>query len=263
KLGTLAIDRGFMQAEEVERVNRIQRTVDKKFGELAVEQGLLTPAQVQELLAQQKQDRLMLGEALVQKGILSLADLSAELAAFKADQEGVPESLAAVYRSEPDAATLEVFADVLCKMMLRIAHETVKPGPCHPDAAKARHFDFTVYQAFHKGFEGLFGVSFTADLLMRISAKMLSEPIVEPDDLALDGITEFVNIVSGNVCARLSALGRAAEIFPPKVHDNRQGSLFNLEGLSAKAKLVITPLLHPESGVELWVIDRTPAPKKK
>jgi CheY-specific phosphatase CheX len=262
KLGTLAIDRGYMKVEDVERVNRVQRTVDKKFGELAVEQGLLSPAQVEELLAQQKQDRLMLGEALVQKGVLTLSDLSAELAVFKKDQEGVPDTLSAVYRWKKNAPVLESFADTLSKMLVRIAHETVKPGPCHKDAGSARFHDFTVYQAFHGGFEGLFGVNFSADLLMRIAAKMLGEPVVEPDEMALDGATEFVNVVSGNVCARLSTIGRSAEIFPPKVHDNRQGTLFNLEGLSAKADLTITPLLHPESEIEFWVIDRTPAPQR-
>jgi CheY-specific phosphatase CheX len=257
KLGTLAVDRGFMTIEDVERINRMQRTVDKKFGELAVEKGFITEAQVDDLLGNQKSDRLFLGEALVKKGFLSFEELGKELEAFRADQEGIPGTISEIYTDSPNAPILETFTDVLTKMFLRIADETVKAAPCTKGAAGARFHDFTIYQTFIGSYDGLLCVNLTADILGRIAGKMLGETVGEADEDAQDGASEFVNIVSGNICARLSAMGRTSEIQPPKIHDNRQGSAFNLMEAAAGGEITVTPLLHPESGIELCVVDRS------
>jgi CheY-specific phosphatase CheX len=258
KLGTLAIDQGFMTLEDVERVNRMQRTVDKRFGELAVENGLLTETQVADLLSAQKQDRLFLGEALVKKGFLTFEELAEELEAFKRDQETIPATIGEIYAGRPNAPVLEVFADVTTKFFLRIADETVKAAPCHHDPANARLHDFTIHQNFQGKFEGAFCLSLSADLLQRIAGKMLGEALETVNEDAMDGGGEFVNIISGNVCAKLSAMGRATEIQPPRVHDNRKDKGFDLAGLASGASLSVTPLMHPESGIELCVVDRSP-----
>ncbi|MHC5039305.1 MAG: chemotaxis protein CheX [Planctomycetota bacterium] len=257
KLGTLAVDRGYMKIEDVDRVNRKQRTVDKKFGELAVEEGLLTNAQVEELLANQKQDRLFLGEALVKKEFLTFEELAAELEAFRKDQESTPGTITELYAGIPNATVFETFADMATKMFLRIADETVKAAPCHQDAKAAALHDFSIHQSFQGGFQGTLCLSLSKDVLLRIAGKMLGEEVREADEEAQDGGGEFVNILSGNVCAKLSLMGKPSEILPPIVHDNRGGSPFDLAKASEGGRVVVTPLLHPEGGIELCLIDRS------
>ncbi len=257
KLGTLAVDRGYMKAADVETVNKLQRTVDKKFGELAVEKGFLTDAKVEELLADQKQERLLLGEALVKKDFLTFEILAEELEAFRKDQQSVPSTVSEVYARKPGAEVLEVFADTAAKMFTRIADETVKAGPCFHDAASARLHDFSIRQEFLGGFKGLVVLNLTEDLLRRLASKMLEEDVADAGEDAQDGACEFLNIVSGNVCAKLSAMGKVTEIQPPEACDNRSGEPFGLAEAAAGARLTVTPLLHPESGVELVLIDRS------
>ena len=73
----------------------------------------------------------------------------------------------------------------------------------------------------------------------------------------MDGTSEFVNIISGNVCAKFSAIGKVSEIQPPRVHDNKGDGAFDLAGISSGSRLAVTPLLHPESGITICVVDRS------
>ncbi len=257
KLGTLAIDRGLLTVEQVKSLNQLQRRMDKKFGELAIDQGMLTRPQVEELLAQQKQDRLLLGEALVHKGYLALEELEDELRAFRKDQEGIAIGIHDLYRDHPNARVLEIFADLITKMMQRIADEIVRPGTCHSDLARARTHDFTICQGLRGSFSAVCCLSLTSDLLTRIASRMLDEGFREPDEVAQDGGKEFMNIVNGNVCASLSAIGLQSELEPPTIHDNRTGKPFDLEKEAAGGYLTCTPLLHPHSGIEWVLIDRS------
>ena len=93
-----------------------------------------------------------------------------------------------------------------------------------------------------------------------MSNNVLSQAEIESLLCAMDGGGEFVNILGGNVCAKLSAMGRVSEIQPPRVHDNRKDGAFDLAGLASGASLSVTPLVHPESGIELCVVDRSPDP---
>lgn len=258
RLGTLAMDHGYMKAADVERVNLLQRTLDMKFGEIAISQGLLTPDQVDRLLGEQRHDRLLLGEALVQKGFLTLETLAQELAAFHNDQEGIPAAIIDVYVGLPNAPMMELIADVVAKMFRRVADERVKIASCHRAAPAVQFYDVTVHQEIRRGFAGTFGLNLTADLMARIASKMAGEAMTESDELATDGVAEFVNVICGNVCAKLSSLGVTAELGPPQVHDHRAGARFDLAGRIGAGAFAVTQLLTLSGSAEFWVIDRSP-----
>ncbi len=162
-----------------------------------------------------------------------------------------------MYAGQPNAGVLTTFADVLIKMFLRVAGESVRPGPCHSVPGIGRRMDFTVAQDFRGAFVGTCLLSLTSDVLMRISSRMLGEPVLEPGDLARDGASEFLNIVNGNVCAKLGGNGRATELTPPVLHDNRDGAPFAFSAAAKGGRLCVTPILHPTSGIEFALIDRT------
>jgi len=257
KIGTLAIIRGYMTEDEIERVKQIMRTVDKRFGEIAVDEGFLTQTQVDKLLKQQQKGRVLLGEALVQKGFLTEEVLSEELEVFEETQEKTPNTIEEVYSGKPNAPILVVFADMVTKMFIRIANEIVKIDYCHHDASAARPYDFTISQPYDGTFQGKFCLSLTSDILVRIARKMYYAEAFVVDEIARDAVAEFVSLIGGNVCAKLREMGMPSEIFPPEVHDNRNGPGFDLPNEAEGAELAITPVLHPESGIEFWVIDRT------
>lgn len=71
KLGAVAIDAGYMTAEQVEEVHEAQHTADMRFGAIAVNKGYLTEDQVVDLLARQKNSNLVLGQALIDFGFMT------------------------------------------------------------------------------------------------------------------------------------------------------------------------------------------------
>ena len=83
KLGAIAIDSGYMSAEQVDEVHELQHTLDKRFGDIAVEKGFLTDDQVRELLSKQKNSNLILGQALIDFGFMSNKQFEDALTDYK------------------------------------------------------------------------------------------------------------------------------------------------------------------------------------
>lgn len=103
KLGVLAINAGYMNASQVEKVHIEQKRVDKRFGDLAVELGFITEAQVDELLGAQKVGYLLLGQALVDKGYMDNAQFESAINAYKAKYSLTDDDLANGQESKTDA----------------------------------------------------------------------------------------------------------------------------------------------------------------
>jgi CheY-specific phosphatase CheX len=251
-LGTRAIDAGHMTAAQVEEINLAQRSVDRRFGELAVERGYLTEEQLKGLLTRQREERLMLGEALLKIGALDTSALAASLAAFKASSQGpVAGTIAEIYDGLPGAGLLEVVADVTVKMFLRMLHTAVRPGNCHGELAKIAKADHTIHQRLTGDLNATIALDVSSDLLRAIAGKLLGEEVAKVDGDAIDGAAEFLNIVMGNVCARMSATGRQVEIAPPGVHHGIAGPFRYVSG--PKGRVVVTPLQHPDETIALVV----------
>jgi hypothetical protein len=87
KLGTLAMDAGYMTADEVDSIVIMQTHEDKMFGELAVEMGYLTPEQVEDLVSRQVPDYLALGEKLVERGLVTNQEFENLLLRYQSENE--------------------------------------------------------------------------------------------------------------------------------------------------------------------------------
>ena len=251
-LGTRAIDAGLMTAEDVNKVNVMQRAVDKRFGELAVDYGMLTEVQLKDLLSMQKQEHLFLGEALITMDALTSEQLGRELEAYKKEVQGIPGTIAEIYDGLPNAQVLEVFTDVTTKMFQRMLHTFVKPGTCHSDPAQVAAADYTIRQEFTGDFAGEICLNVSSNLLKVIAGKLLETEVDEVDGDTIDGASEFINVVSGNVCGQLSTAGLKVEIKPPTVHDAKSGAFDFGSG-----RLTATSLLNPDEPIVLCVLDRS------
>lgn len=87
KLGTLAIHKGYMTADEVDATVIEQTHQDKRFGELAIELGYMTNDQVIELLKSQSPDFLLLGQILVDEGVFTNTDLEKIITDYRSQNE--------------------------------------------------------------------------------------------------------------------------------------------------------------------------------
>jgi CheY-specific phosphatase CheX len=252
-LGTRAIDAGLMNASQVEEINALQRSVDRRFGELAVERGYLSEDQLKGLLSRQKEARLMLGEALLKIGALDNARLADELAAFKRESQRVPGTVAEIYDGLPGSEVLEIVTDVTAKMFQRILHTFVRPGSCFGADFKLAPVGYTIHQRIRGEVNALVALDVSAAMVRMIGGKLLGMEVTTIDADTLDGAAEFVNVVCGNVCARLSSAGRKVELDPPSVHD-WSGGAFDFAKAQPGGRLTATPLLHPDETIELVVV---------
>lgn len=87
KLGTIAMQKGYMTAAEVDEVCFMQTREDKRFGEIAVERNYLFDDQLEDLLETQNSNYLLLGQALVDLGYLSNEDLESYLIEYQAEND--------------------------------------------------------------------------------------------------------------------------------------------------------------------------------
>jgi len=76
KLGSLAVNAGYMTETEVEDVHSMQTRLDKRFAELAIQLGYLTSQQAEELLKMQKFGYVMLGNAIITLGFSNEATIN-------------------------------------------------------------------------------------------------------------------------------------------------------------------------------------------
>ncbi|MQN00947.1 MAG: chemotaxis protein CheX [Lachnospiraceae bacterium] len=87
KLGTLAMHKGYMTAEEVNEVCFLQTREDKHFGQIALERNYLFEDQLNELLNTQSPDYLLLGQNLVDMGAITNNQLEELLLGYRDENQ--------------------------------------------------------------------------------------------------------------------------------------------------------------------------------
>ena len=85
KLGSLAVNAGYMTEAEVEDVHNMQTRYDKRFAEIAIHMGYLTSQQAEELLNTQKLGYVMLGNSIITLGFASETDIQEAVAAYESE----------------------------------------------------------------------------------------------------------------------------------------------------------------------------------
>lgn len=227
-VGTLAIEKGHLTSQQVEKINKEQYRTDRKFGEIAVEFGYLTSSQIDEILDMQRSRKIYLGEALVQKKFLSLAELENELNAYREEQEKEETELSTVLKNVKSLQIAEVFVDVAMKMFLRILKEVVKISECSLNKSKLELNEWTFSQKVIGQENYNFMLNISTPTLLKIASYMMKSEVRVPDEMSLDAVAEFVNIITGNTCAKLSTVDIKAKSQPPKVYNNLSDNRYKL-----------------------------------
>lgn len=204
KLGAIAVDAGYLTAKQIEEICQRQQQSDKMFGEIAVELNYLTDKQVMELLSIQKNERLSLAEALMQKGYLTLSDLEQELAEFKKSQEGVSNKVYLAVKEYPTPCIPETFLDLTLKFFRRLVGIDLEVIDSHRDSHRIAPYLWNISQGFRGDSNGMVILSMPDQVFLKAASHVAQEKLWEIDEFAKDSVREFVNIVAGNVAAKLS-----------------------------------------------------------
>ncbi len=242
-LGAIAIEKGYVSAAQAEEINRRQKFTDRRFGELALELGLMTEAQIKDVLDAQRSRRIRIGEALVQLGFISDDALATQLNSFTVDQAPYEAARVQLPPGTPQAEFVGVAIDLTEKLLLRMGGlagkrgVVVANGPERPSAAL-----LTVLIPFSGALRVDYTASASQDVATAIAKRMLGSAVALSDELVIDALKEFCNVVCGNVCGKLSHVEHPVEIGPPS-----EGAA----AISDSKKSILVPIHIPDGRFEL------------
>lgn len=246
KLGVLAIDSGYMNAAQVDRIHKLQAARDQKFGELALEEGYLTQEQLGGLLHAQKRSNVLLGQILIEKGLFSLEKYEEVMLQYRQDSRLTDEEIEALKNSdvkkiadtflktlpgEPDER-LHEYLELFIRNLVRFID-----GEIRVETAKdtdSFSFDYLVWQPVEGDQTFFSGFAASEAVLSKFASIYADETLTRMDEVAKDSLGEFLNCQNGLFLSHLSNKGIELELLPGEVKQN--GSL-----LKATEKLVIIP----------------------
>ncbi len=248
KFGDYAVKKGYLTEEQVRSIQHEQKSLDLQFGELAVRLEFLTEGQVREILTLQKNDYIYLGEAIAEKGFLSKGAIDAELEAFRVEQEQYQVGRVTMPPETREPTVVEVIVDLSVKLLGRVAHMVVKAGTPEVVEGLLELPGEGVGISFNGGFNGLALFAFSEENARKMAAKVIGDDGAskEPPEVILDALQEFVNIVGGNVVAKLGQMGKTVDISPPEV--------FGVSYEAAGRQLIVFPLHTTEGAITLAVV---------
>ncbi|MBN1268241.1 MAG: chemotaxis protein CheX [Kiritimatiellae bacterium] len=213
----LAVEKGYLSRDQLRALDEAHKTSDKKFMELAVKENMLSFEQLEELGNARSERWMFLGEALVQRGHLTLVRLNELLEEYTRDLQPAAtetdDALAGVPEQEVVSALLQVTVDLFLHYTKQIVQiVSVDKARAEPDdIAYVFAQRVTGDKKFH------YALALPEELILSIASYMLGEQVAEVDDMALDTVSEFVNVVIGNGCTKLSMENFKVHAEPPRV----------------------------------------------
>lgn len=245
-LGAVAVEQGYLSPEQAQRINTEQQSTDRRFGELALELGYMTEPQVHEVLKLQSQSRIRIGEAMVAIGCITEEQLARQLSDFQIDQAIYQTGRVELPPGTPHTEFVSTAIDLTEKMLLRVGGLTGKRGQPQNIGEDALRIPglLTLHIPFSGAIKARYVVSASRDVALTLAHRILGDDLTVSDELALDALKEFCNIVTGNVCAKHSHADNPLEIGPP---EDGAGAVPRRGGLLA-------PLHLPDGRFELRLL---------
>ncbi len=218
KFGDMAVFLGFLSERQMELAHRAQRREDLPLGDMLVKLGFLTNFQREAVLARQKSQHLFIGEALVELAVLDHTKLGYYLNEFKLDQAAYITDDIDMPEDVPHRDFCVFCADITYKLLTRMAGVRHRPVPAQiVDALEGN--DVVVTMSLVGSVNAMFIVSVSREIMNALARSVLEIDDVgpEPDEVLIDTVKEFANVVIGNVVAKAQIKGYKVDIVPPEL----------------------------------------------
>jgi len=262
RLGMQAISAGFLTSAQVEQIHAARGASRKSFSELALSQDLLTKERLQALLSTQMDECVTLGEALVESQALDAQALGKHLEQFNSNVYVGQDGLSELFSGRPNPNVVEVIASQFSEISMKLLQVFVQAESWVDDPDSVLPCEYTVYQKFKGDWTGQVRLNISTNLMLRIGSKLLEEETLIINKTIIDGACEFVSILTGNICAKLSTMGLSVGIQPPRYIEHpavgaRSGKRSGLGDIVGSGSLTAVRMAHPTETIELCIIDHT------
>ena len=262
KLGTLAISKGYMSANEVDQIIILQTHTDSRFGDLAMKEGYLTQEQIDELVKSQYPDFLLLGQVLVDEGYLSNTELEALISEYESENELYDLD----YSDESKDAFDHLFAKFLqtndsngdeysSSYIKLLFHNLIRFigddfTPLCLTQCKEYPVNYCVSQVISGPFSSKVDFDMPETACITFASRYVKDTFEEFDEYVQASIEDFLNLQNGLFNVNISSkLGTELSLDPPEVNSEE------LVTLSDSAYLL--QIMYP-FGVINFIIDAIP-----
>lgn len=249
KLGEIAVTKGFISEKDAAKINNEQKRTDMRFGDLAVNMGLITTEQLEQIITIQKNNHIYLGEAIVACGFLDQETVDHELSQFKKEQAIIPPVEIMIKEDVAHREILEIMADLTSKLLRRLGDMQSKTGQVVTTDGPINNLGVVSILDFKGDIPCRYVLNVSWDVGMQIAKRTFKKDDLPMDrELIVDTISEFVNVVCGNVRAKAIELGKKLEFEPPyNFMDENDLSI----PLKTGEKIVVVPMYTPIGNLEI------------
>ncbi|OGF68176.1 MAG: hypothetical protein A2Y62_05275 [Candidatus Fischerbacteria bacterium RBG_13_37_8] len=213
KFGVYAMRKGYISKEQLESVLKEQKNSDMKFGEIAVKLRFLSDDQVLEIITKQQNDHIYLGTALVMKGFMRKEALEKELKEYQQEQADYSPTRSFPAKIENEA-DLIYLVELIDRLLLRVVDIKTKRGDIVKKKRRFEKGDYGAYVAFRGSINVALLFNFAESIALQITAELIGEK-TDKQELIEDAMKEFINIISGNITAKLAQEGKSVEFSVP------------------------------------------------
>ena len=128
---------------------------------------------------------------------------------------GIERALAMLAQQAPRADILEPFVEAARDVLAQELGTEVTPGKLALANGAATTLDVTVVIGITGRLTGIAVYGMPAEMAKAVVGKMMGEQVDELDDLALSGIAEMGNVITGHATNLLAGMGLVCDISPP------------------------------------------------
>lgn len=216
KLGVLAINAGYITADQAELVHNEQQRTDKRMGDIMTEMGLITKEQLDELLGSQKCAHLMLGQALIDSGNMTTSQFATALNNYKKQNEitdsdfnevnddKVKHLLQNFYNIKGENGYMIVeYVSLLLKNLIRFIGDDFIP--LQSEKICNYYCTFNSSQVINdQDASTLVVLDADENVYLEIASRFAGERITVNGDFAQASVGEFLNLQNGLFCVNIS-----------------------------------------------------------
>lgn len=228
KLGLIAVSEKMITEKQADEINRKQAVLDKRFGDIAVDLGYLTADQVSRLLELQGNPYMLFSQAITDNNIMSLADVEASFDAF-IKSNGFGDAAAVAIKNDDIDNIIPLYVDGASENMVEIISVairtlnrlistdlSIKKGY----KADSYKYDFLAAQSLEGDFNVKLSISGGKEGALKIASIFAREEFDQIDLDSLDSMGEFINIVNGLFATALSYRKIQVELMAPEYSEN-------------------------------------------
>jgi chemotaxis protein CheX len=144
-----------------------------------------------------------------------MGDLSTVTASGPVVSPGIERTLAMLAQQTPRADILEPFVEAARDVLAQELQIEVMPGKLALATGAATTLDITVVLGITGRLTGIAVYGMSNAAAQEIVGRLLGTPTAELDEMALSGIAELGNVITGRATTLLAGLGLQCDISPP------------------------------------------------